>query len=56
MLRIPLPSAAHSGAYIPEDDGFALIAMRRDHVFLGASLMSLKSLLSLISSRLPFRV
>ena len=24
MLRIPLPSAAHSGAYIPEDDGFAL--------------------------------
>ena len=24
MLRIPLPSATHSGAYIPEDDGFAL--------------------------------
>ena len=28
MLRIPLPSAAHSGAYIPEDDGFALAVPR----------------------------
>ena len=31
MLRIPLPSATHSGAYIPEDDGFtlALLAVAR---------------------------
>ena len=28
MLRIPLPSATHSGAYIPEDDGFALCTVR----------------------------
>ena len=34
MLRIPLPSAAHSGAYIPEDDGFALAKHVRQSMYL----------------------
>ena len=65
MLRIPLPSAAHSGAYIPEVADLRFQACKKtkgqkglrglNYSLLGASLMSLKSLVSLISPRLSSR-